>query len=583
MITLTHVSVELPSNSPDSRTILDDVTLSIAPGEWVALAGANGSGKTTLLHTLAGLLAPSAGTLEAERQDHKTALLLQEPDNQFITTSVRYELALSVASDERSGGEDARNGRGIADAVERFGLTPFLDRNPHRLSGGEKQRLALATVWLQNPRLLLLDEPTAYLDAASASLCAEFVADACRDGVAAVWATPGGDDLTLAGRVVCLDAGRVVYDGTVEGVYGWASGAGCDVGLPRLRRLAGDMAAALVTGDGGESVVEAASRGVDALADSIASMAVDVVPGDRRDEASRAGFIIARDVSQPRAGFIIARDVSQPRAGNAVEFDAVDFGYDGRPAVTGVDIGVPRGECVGLTGPNGAGKSTVLGLAAGLFEPSAGSVVRNTDGGPARRDVFYLFQSPERMFFAETVAEELEFGLERLGLARNECGQRARSALESAGLAGSEYPGRAPLSLSPGEMRRVAFAIALSLEPELLLLDEPTSCLDGGGVTVLESILAARRLGGGTTMVASHDVAFLVGVCDRIVWLDGGRAETALVTTGAELAFGAVWPGDPLDVLDLQERLAVRGLDVVPRALTAARLASRLERRPQGG
>ncbi len=569
MITLTHVSVELPSNSPDSRTILDDVTLSIAPGEWVALAGANGSGKTTLLHTLAGLLAPSAGTVEVERQGCETsraiinpargcetALLLQEPDNQFVTTSVRYELALSVASDERSGSEDARNGRGIADAVERFGLTPFLDRNPHRLSGGEKQRLALATVWLQNPRLLLLDEPTAYLDAASASLCAEFVADACRDGVAAVWATPGGDDLTLAGRVVCLDAGRVVYDGTVEGVYGWASGAGCDVGLPRLRRLAGDMAAALATGDGIESVVEAASRGVDALADSIASMAVDVVPGDRRDDVP---------------------------AGNAVEFDSVDFGYDGRPAVTGVDIGVPRGECVGLTGPNGAGKSTVLGLAAGLFEPSAGSVVRNTDGGPARRDVFYLFQSPERMFFAETVAEELEFGLERLGLARDECEQRARSALESAGLAGSEYPGRAPLSLSPGEMRRVAFAIALSLEPELLLLDEPTSCLDAGGVTVLESILAARRLGGGTTMVASHDVAFLVGVCDRIVWLDGGRTETALVTTGAELASGEVWPGDPLDVLDLQERLAVRGLDVVPRALTAARLASRLERRPQGG
>jgi energy-coupling factor transporter ATP-binding protein EcfA2 len=132
-------------------------------------------------------------------------------------------------------------------------------------------------------------------------------------------------------------------------------------------------------------------------------------------------------------------------------------------------------------------------------------------------------------------------------------------------------------------MRRVAFAIALSLEPELLLLDEPTSCLDAGGVAVLEAILAARRTGGGTTMVASHDVAFLAGVCDRIVWLDGGHTETVLVTAGADLASGEVWPGDPLDVLDLQERLAVRGLDVAPRALTAARLAARLERRPQGG
>ena len=575
MITLTHVSVELPLNSPDSRTILDDVTLTIAPGEWVALAGANGSGKTTLLHTLAGLHTLSAGTAETASRAmislargceasratisparERTALLLQEPDNQFVTTSVRHELALSVADDTRNGPESVAGGRDVAAAVERFGLAAFLDRNPHRLSGGEKQRLALATVWLQNPRLLLLDEPTAYLDAASAALCAEFVADVCREGVAAVWATPGGDDLTLADRVVCLDAGRVIYDGPAEGVYGWASGAGFDLALPRIRRLAGEMAAVLATGAGGEDLVEAGSLGVDALADSIALLAGDVVPGDRRDESS---------------------------IGNAVEFKAVDFGYDDRIVVTGIDIGVVRGECVGLTGPNGAGKSTILGLAAGMLEPAAGSVVRNTVGGRARREVFYLFQSPERMFFAETVAEELAFGLERLGLGRDECERRARSALESSGLSGEDYLGRAPLSLSPGEMRRVAFAIALSLEPELLLLDEPTSCLDAGGVAVLEAIQAARRAGGGTTMVASHDVAFLAGVCDRIVWLDGGRVETVLVTAGAELASGDVWPGDPLDVLDLQERLAVRGLDVVPRALSAARLSARLAAHPRDG
>ena len=172
-VTLTNVTVELPTHSPDSRKIIDDVSLSIASGEWLALTGANGSGKTTLLHTLAGLHVPSAGTVGWDRPARQhTALLLQEPDNQFVTTSVRHELALSIQHGERDGSEGAPGARSVEAAVDRFGLSAFLDRNPHRLSGGEKQRLALATVWLQNPRLLLLDEPTAYLDAASAALCA---------------------------------------------------------------------------------------------------------------------------------------------------------------------------------------------------------------------------------------------------------------------------------------------------------------------------------------------------------------------------------------------------------------------------
>jgi energy-coupling factor transporter ATP-binding protein EcfA2 len=239
---------------------------------------------------------------------------------------------------------------------------------------------------------------------------------------------------------------------------------------------------------------------------------------------------------------------------------------------------VHEGECLGLAGPNGAGKSTVLGLAAGLYEPTVGSVTKRFDRvrDSGRQRVFYSFQNPERLFFAETVSEELNFGLERLGVASPEREERVRAALLEVGLTPESFLERVPVTLSPGEMRRVAFSIALSLEPEVLLLDEPTSCLDTAAISALSSILVSRRTGGQTTMLASHDASFLAGVCDRILWLRGGRIEAELATKDGCLPPGATWPGDLPPILELQERLADEGTDVTPRVLTADRLVERL-------
>jgi energy-coupling factor transporter ATP-binding protein EcfA2 len=551
MISLCGVSVKVPLDVSHARALLDDISLEIGRGAWIALAGPNGAGKTTLLHTIAGLVEPAAGRIE-RTPPVRAALLLQEPDNQFVTTSVRHELELSVPGGIPVG---SRSGR-IDQVVERFGLSALLERNPHRLSGGEKQRLALATVWLGQPDLLLLDEPTAYLDGETASQCRSFVAQAHRRGVTVVWATPGGEELEAADRVVCLRQGRVVYDGGKEALYGWAQSAGFALVRPPLRRLAGELAGAVTAPDVSQRIDAAAEGGTAGLARAIAPL-VKETSADDRDTAGAGGRV---------AGAC------------AVEFTGVQFGYGGRPALFGIDLGVRQGECVGLTGPNGAGKSTALALAAGVFDPATGSVERSFAGarGSGRGGAFLLFQSPERLFFAETVAEELSFGLERRGVAAAERARRSRSALDRVGLPPESFLERAPLTLSPGEMRRVAFAIALSLEPGLLLLDEPTSCLDAEAVSVLSSILEARRSEGGTTMVASHDAAFLAGVCDRIYWLRDGRIEAELSTAGGRLPRGSEWPGEPLAVLDLQAHLAVLGADISPRALTARRLAERL-------
>ena len=151
-----------------------------------------------------------------------------------------------------------------------------------------------------------------------------------------------------------------------------------------------------------------------------------------------------------------------------------------------VNLDVSPGECVGIEGRNGSGKSTLLLLAGGAIKASRGRVVRHTD----EHGVLYLPQSPERLFFAETVMEEVAFGLERRGASRDVAKEKARAALAHASLDPDQFAARSPFEISFGEMRRVAFAIAFALEPQLLLLDEPASCLDEAGNAVLDDLVA---------------------------------------------------------------------------------------------
>lgn len=455
MIELDGISVSLPARSPRAKTILDRVSLAIRDGEWVAVAGPNGSGKSTLLAAIAGVCPVSSGRA---RTDGRAGLLLQEPDNQFLSSSVRNELLLSMDPSIDGRVRDER----FSDAVERFALGSFLDRNPHRISGGEKQRLALATVWLADPRVVLLDEPLSYLDPEESAKCVAFVRDLHRRGVTVVWATPGGDDLREADRVVYLEQGRVRFDGPVD-----------------------------------DFEAEARARGFDIIAPGEGE---PTAPGER-----------------PAAG------------GAVVSMRSVSFGYGEHEVIRGASADVLEREVLGIAGKNGAGKSTLLSLASGVLDPSRGTIERRYmravskgSEGAAEQNVFYLFQSPERLFFAESVLEEVAFGLTSLGVPRGEIGKRAADALERVGLDPSVFLDRSPFSLSLGEMRRAAFAMTWALSPKVLFLDEPASCLDRAGRAVLADLIASLRSRGGTIVAASHDARYLRAATDRILTIENG-------------------------------------------------------------
>ena len=418
---------------------LDRVSLPIRPGSWIAIVGANGSGKSTLLGALAGVVPLRHGTLERTGVT-RVALLHQDADNQLVATRVHHELALSVPLEIAS---DTRASR-IDDAIQRFDLAHLLDRNPHRLSGGEKQRLACATVWLETPDVLLLDEPLAFLDADTRARVVAFVRELHARGAAVVWATPG-EDATLAQDVVYLQNGRVV------------------------------------------------ARDVVAEAPDATSLAAARIPRIARPHAS--GVVLCAE--------------------------RASFGYAEGTVLESIDLEVAKGECVGIVGKNAAGKSTLLVMLGGAIQPKAGRIARTlSEGG-----VLYLPQAPERMFFAETVREEIAFGTQRArrGIDHARVDEIARDSLRAVGLDPAETMDRSPFQLSFGEMRRVAFAIAHALAPGLLLLDEPASCLDRAGRAALAALVRSRLDADASVVVASHDPDHLAGLCDRVLVLAGGR------------------------------------------------------------
>ena len=501
MIRLDHVSLIL-----DQSHILHDIDLAVHDGEWVALTGRNGSGKSALLRIVAGLLEPAAGRVTVDGTalfggssggggggsgglccgsdspgDLPVGIAFQNPDSQFITASGAREVRFGM---ENLGFDSAEIDKRFHEAVERFALAPFLDRNPHMLSGGEKQRLLLAAIWAMRPRHILLDEPFSFLDAAARRSALETVRRTfVEEGRTVIWATLDPEELLLADRVICIDGGGIVYDG---------SPGGASAALPD-GVLAGDMPAARAI-TAGEPAGEAHARGEGEARDGDISR--------QGPEAARGGDPI---LEMDRALF-------SPRGG--------DFTL----SVSGLSL--HGGGTIGVTGPSGSGKTTLLLGCSGLLPPREGSLtlfgkrVRSKKDFPAGR-VALLFQSPEEGFFAPTVGEEVALANRRFGTGRTD-EESAREALERVGLDPDIFMKRSPFHLSQGEKRLVALASQLALPARLFLMDEPTLFLDGAARARLAGALDRLTVDGVSLVIASHDTSFIESRAERRITLAAG-------------------------------------------------------------
>lgn len=473
--------------------MLREINLQIEPGTLVLVIGASGAGKSTLLRCLNGLvphfyggsisgLVRVAGENPIERQprgmSRYVGLVFQDPETQFVVDTVEAELVFAM---ENHGVPQDTMRQRVEQVMAQLEISHLRNRRISTLSGGEKQRVALASVLTLEPQVLVLDEPTSQLDPQAADEVLQALQRLNRDlGLTIILSEHRLE------RVVGY-ADQVLYlpgDGTVH------------MGSPREMLAQIDQAPPLVA----------------------LGRALGWTPLPLSIEEARAHL----NGQGPERCITTA---SAPALGE-VEIDVRDLwhAYDGHLALGGVDLSVRQGETVAIMGANGSGKTTLLKHLVGLLQPDRGTVqvggldTHRTSLEELIRVVGYVPQNPNALLFADTVQEELSFTRRNHGLDANTL---PLGLLDALGI--GPYVESYPRDLSVGERQRVALGAILAAEPRIILLDEPTRGVDRVQKEALMRYLAAERANGRTVVVSTHDVELVAETMDRMVILEQGR------------------------------------------------------------
>ncbi len=483
---------------------LVDVSLEVAPGEFVLLAGRSASGKSTLLRAACGLVphfhgGEVEGRVEVAGLDAIAAgpgelavavgYVAQDPETQVVSTTVAAEIELPL---EMRGDGPGDRARAVEEVALALAIPHLLGRAVDTLSGGELQRVALAAALVTRPRLVLLDEPTSQLDPVSGDELIWLLRRLNEEwGVAVVLAEHRLERcLAAADRVVAVEGGRIGFDGAPREFLGWAREVDPTLTTPaaRLFSLAGVEPLPVGVRDARRTLGEGVS-------DTLRAATAVPHPG----KGSGGEFSPPSRLSPRRRG----RNVGAlSAAGLWVELDS---GEGPRDVLRGVDLTVAPGERVALMGRNGAGKSTMLRAAATLIDPVAGRVTADR--------MALLTQNPSDFLVRERVGDELP-------------GEPGLAALRAVGM---EHAIDAdPRDLSGGERQRLALAIALAGRldgdgvPGLVALDEPTRGMDRGRKDDLMALVDGLAAHGAAVVIATHDVEFAAEFAERVVLLGDG-------------------------------------------------------------
>lgn len=506
----------------DGAYALKDIDLSVEEGTFVGLIGPSGAGKSTLASAITGAiphhyrgrlfgstLVAGLDTCEASLTDiaKVAGSVLQDIDAQMVASVVEDELLFGL----EDFGIDHREIEGrIASALDAVGIADLRHREIATLSGGQKQKVAIAAILAMTPRVIVMDEPTSALDPASA----RDVFEVLRRAKELTGMTVILIEQTVAllaeycDRVVVIDQGRIALDGTPTDVFSHGETLrAIGVDTPRTVRISNSLAEAglapndspALTLDGAEALV----AGILAPGLSESSLIVPRTLGDGPD---------ARNAADQRP---IIVDV----AGAAYSYGT------GQAGIEDIDLTVRAGEILAVVGQNGAGKTTLTKLLNGLIKPSAGVVriagldTRTTPVSALASHAATLFQNPDRQLCRNTVVEEISFGLELQGVAADAARERARHVAATFGLPENA----SPFNLSRGQRQMVALASVVTLEPELIILDEPTSGLDYREcMTVMETV-RQRALDGAAVVMVCHDMEVVSDFADTLAVMAEGR------------------------------------------------------------
>jgi energy-coupling factor transporter ATP-binding protein EcfA2 len=485
---------------------IQEIAFQAEAGELLLIAGASGCGKTTLIRCINGLIPRSyKGELSGQvlLNGMETSIMslagisqivgtvLQDPERQILGTNVSAEIAFGLENLNLTRSEIRKR---IETALNFLGIAHLRDRETFTLSGGEKQKVALAGVLAMNPSILLLDEPLASLDPASGREALAVVRRLVDEGMTVLMVEHRVEDVLAISpdRVLFMVDGQVRYLGSTEGLNRVVDYHEIKMPAP--------------------IILERAAK--------------DPPPAEIH--------------FSPHVSFEGDKDKSKP----LVEFKDVTYYYERNVNVlSNISLSIQRGDVIAILGPNGAGKTTLVKHAIGLLKPKAGQVLVNGKDtkelsvAQIANTLGYVFQSPSHMLFAPTVYEELAFGPKNLRHDPDQIDEEVKIALDIVNLIGMEK--NPPLALSFGQQKRVSIAAILAMGSRILVMDEPTAGQDYRNyMEFMDAILQLPSFE--AILFITHDIDLAVIYSNRALLVANGRIET---------------DGPPEQILDDYERL----------------------------
>ncbi len=490
---------------------LHDINLTIYEGEKVLIVGPSGSGKSTLAHCMNGLIpflyeGELSGELRVAGQavsEQGIALLsdevgtvMQDPDGQFVGLTVAEDIAFKLENDAVPQAEMIRR---VFDAAEAVDFAAFLEASPHSLSGGQKQKTTLAGVLVSEADILLFDEPLASLDPHTGQLTVDLIDRIHRETGKTILIIEHRLEEMLerpVDRVIVVHDGRIIGDMTPDELL-----------CTDLLRTTGIREPLYLH----------------ALAHAGCSITPAMRP-DHIDHIELAAHI--EPLQQWYDG--IAEEGSVNTLQPVLEVEHVSFGYEaGQPILHDVSFEIGKGEIVCIAGRNGAGKSTISKLICGFYRPSEGTIRLNGrdlsgDTIKERADrIGFVMQNPNHMLSKPLLYDEVALGLRTRGVDEDTIRERVHEVLKVCGL----YPFRSwPVSaLSYGQKKRVTIASILVLEPEIMILDEPTAGQDFRHYNEMMEFLSQLNARGMTIILITHDMHLMMEYGQRAIVMADGK------------------------------------------------------------
>lgn len=543
---------------------LVDIDLKIKPGETVLITGPSGSGKTTLVSCLIGLVPQfHEGRLTGEisvlgrdiRRTRigvmaaKVGLVFQDPESQLVTAEVIDEVAFGP---ENLGIPRPEIEQRVKDAIKVARLEGYERREPINLSGGEQQATAIAAIYAMHPEIYVMDEPTSNLDPLGTRQVLSLIVDiAKKRGKTLVIVEHKLEEvLPLVDRVVVMDQGRIVRDGPVGDVLAQGDIPGVFT-LPPTVQLAGRL-------------------GLEILPLTAEAIEPHLTP---RLKLSQAPL-------PPPPNHI------QPGGEPVIEVNDVWYAYgQDTPALRGVNLTIRQGEFVAILGRNGSGKTTLVRHLIGLAQPDRGTVtvlgrpVAETPVMELARRVGFCFQNPNHQMVSFYVKEELAFGLKVRNYTDDQIARASQEALAFVGM--SDYMEAEVMSLGKGLMQRLALASVLTLQPEILIVDEPATGQDPQMTLEIFDLIKRLNQAGKTVLLVTHKFGVAAQYAPRAVVMNRGQVtfDGAFAEIVADQAFLQANSLDQLEITRLAARLGAYGIP--PWIVSVDQMLNELERAPR--